>query len=167
MKTKSKPSAYFDVPAMNQQAIASQFKQFRTEVADAIREKKGTTDPIDPKDFGEEIKNLSGGGSSSEIPEVMGLMVEELAFGDSSYYSVCFDNQNQIIDPTFEDLVEQFWILNNYTHITIVNGRVFYNNKPLYHDCDGSGWGSTLSNPVLSSDKIEPRIYYITNMGGE
>lgn len=65
MKTKqSKPAAYFDAPAMNQQAIASQFKEFKTEVANAIREKKGTTDPIHPKDFGEEIKNLSGGSSN-------------------------------------------------------------------------------------------------------
>lgn len=64
MKQKqSKPAAYFDVPAMNTTAVAAQFKQFRTEVADAIREKKGTTDPIHPKDFGEEIKNLSGGSS--------------------------------------------------------------------------------------------------------
>ena len=64
MKQKqSKPAAYFDAPAMNQQAIASQFKEFKTEVANAIREKKGTTDPIHPKDFGEEIKNLSGGSS--------------------------------------------------------------------------------------------------------
>ena len=33
------------------------------DIANAIREKKGTTDPIHPKDFGEEIKNLSGGSS--------------------------------------------------------------------------------------------------------
>lgn len=57
---KSKPAAYFDVPSMNVQATASQFKRFRTEVADAIREKTGSTDAINPKDFGEEIKNLSG-----------------------------------------------------------------------------------------------------------
>lgn len=61
MRTKSKAAAYFDVPAMNQQAIASQFKEFKTEVANAIREKKGTTEAIHPKDFGEEIKSLSGG----------------------------------------------------------------------------------------------------------
>lgn len=62
MKTKSKVAAYFDPPAMNQHAIASQFKEFRTEVADAIREKKGTTEPINPKDFAEEISTISGGG---------------------------------------------------------------------------------------------------------
>lgn len=61
---KSKPAAYFDVPSMNVQATASQFKQFRTEVADAIREKTGSTDAINPKDFAEQIKNLSGSNTS-------------------------------------------------------------------------------------------------------
>lgn len=61
---KSKPAAYFDVPSMNVQATASQFKQFRTEVADAIREKTGSTDAINPKDFAEQIKNLSGSSTS-------------------------------------------------------------------------------------------------------
>lgn len=48
---------------MNTTAIASQFKQVCTEVADAIREKKGSTDKILPKDFSSEIRNISGGGA--------------------------------------------------------------------------------------------------------
>lgn len=67
MKQKqSKPAAYFDVPAMNTTAIASQFKQVCEEVADAIREQKGSTDKILPKDFSSEIRNISGGGSVKE-----------------------------------------------------------------------------------------------------
>lgn len=67
MKQKqSKPAAYFDVPAMNTTAVASQFKQFRTEVADAIRAKKGTTELINPQDFAEEISTISGGGGYDE-----------------------------------------------------------------------------------------------------
>lgn len=76
MKTKSKAAAYFDVPAMNQHAIASQFKEFRTEVADAIREKKGTTEPINPKDFAEEISTISdgnGGGGNYVYFDISGL----------------------------------------------------------------------------------------------
>ena len=60
---KSKPAAYFDRPSMNVHATASQFKQFRAEVADAIREIEGTDDPINPKDFASKIKNMSGGAS--------------------------------------------------------------------------------------------------------
>ena len=37
-------------------------KDFLTDVADAIREKKGTTDKINPQNFSDEIKNISGGG---------------------------------------------------------------------------------------------------------
>lgn len=35
---------------------------FLTDVADAIREKKGTTDPINPQDFSAEIASIEGGG---------------------------------------------------------------------------------------------------------
>lgn len=39
-------------------------KDFVTDVADAIREKKGTTDLINPQDFSAEIKSIEGGGGS-------------------------------------------------------------------------------------------------------
>lgn len=64
---KSKPAAYFDKPSMNVHAVTSQFKQFRTEVADAIREIEGTDDPINPKDFASKIKNMSGGSADPFI----------------------------------------------------------------------------------------------------
>lgn len=35
------------------------------DIADSIREKKGSTDKILPKNFSSEIRNISGGGSSS------------------------------------------------------------------------------------------------------
>lgn len=38
-------------------------KDFVTDIADAIRAKKGTTDLINPQDFAEEIEGISGGGS--------------------------------------------------------------------------------------------------------
>lgn len=41
-------------------------KDFVTDVADAIREKKGTTDLINPQDFSAEIKSIEGGGGSGE-----------------------------------------------------------------------------------------------------
>lgn len=37
-------------------------KDFVTDLADAIREKKGTTDLINPQDFADEIRNLPSGG---------------------------------------------------------------------------------------------------------
>lgn len=45
-------------------------KDFVTDLADAIREKKGTTDLINPQDFADEIRNLpSGGGEVVEVEE--------------------------------------------------------------------------------------------------
>ena len=41
-------------------------QDFLTDIADAIREKKGTTEKINPQDFAIEIANLSSGGSGSE-----------------------------------------------------------------------------------------------------
>lgn len=37
------------------------------DIADAVREKKGTSELINPKDFGVEIRGISGGGSSSNV----------------------------------------------------------------------------------------------------
>lgn len=39
-------------------------KDFCKDIADAIREKKGTSDLINPQDFSAEIKSISGGGGS-------------------------------------------------------------------------------------------------------
>lgn len=39
-------------------------QDFLTDIADAIREKKGTTEKINPQDFATEIANLSSGGGS-------------------------------------------------------------------------------------------------------
>ena len=39
-------------------------KDFLTDVADAIREKKGTTDLINPQDFAAEIASIQSGGGA-------------------------------------------------------------------------------------------------------
>lgn len=44
---------------------------FLVDVADAIREKKGTTEKINPQDFSEEIKNLPSVGVANTFGEVM------------------------------------------------------------------------------------------------
>lgn len=46
-------------------------KEFLTDVADAIREKKGTTEKINPQDFSEEIRNLPSGEEVNTFGEVM------------------------------------------------------------------------------------------------
>ena len=40
---------------------------FMVDLADGIRAKKGTTEPINPQDFRKEIESISGGGGSGEV----------------------------------------------------------------------------------------------------
>lgn len=47
-----------------------ELENFTTSIADAIREKTGSTDPINPQDFATAIYNISGGGGSSAYEEV-------------------------------------------------------------------------------------------------
>lgn len=89
MKQKqSKPAAYFDVPAMNTTAIASQFKQICEEVANAIREQKGSTDKILPKDFSSEIRSISGGGNETGVKSYYYRLKEPTKIADSDEISI-------------------------------------------------------------------------------
>ena len=47
-----------------------ELENFTTSIADAIREKTGSTDAINPQDFATAIYNISGGGGSSAYEEV-------------------------------------------------------------------------------------------------
>ena len=78
---------------------------FLTDVADAIREKKGTTDLINPQDFSDEIRNIESGGiiNESELPLYM---EADSSFnvkfvGNDIQYS--FDNKswNNVVSDTF------------------------------------------------------------------
>ena len=93
MKQKqSKPAAYFDVPSMNVQATASQFKQFRTEVADAIRAKKGTSESINPQDFAEEIASIETGGGGYNKEEALFDFFEVDLTSDLLYQDTTFNS---------------------------------------------------------------------------
>jgi hypothetical protein len=52
--------------------MAENIVELLTDVADAIREKKGSNEPINAQNFAEEIKNLpSGGGDNDGIPSAV------------------------------------------------------------------------------------------------
>ena len=46
-------------------------KDFLTDIADAIREKKGTTEPINAQDLSEEIRGIESGGSIGYMTDVI------------------------------------------------------------------------------------------------
>lgn len=69
---------------------------FVTDIADAIREKKGTTDKINPQDFSAEIANLpSGGETKYEFGETM---MDNNGKGISSMQTLVFLNGVKSID---------------------------------------------------------------------
>lgn len=51
-------------------AKSNNLTDFLTDVADAIREKKGTTDPINPQDFSAEIASISSGAEAKPLNDV-------------------------------------------------------------------------------------------------
>ena len=133
MKTKSKAAAYFDVPAMNQQAIASQFKEFRTEVADAIRAKKGTTELIHPQDFAEEIASIETGGSLKRHTytghaDVEGLRAIGWTDEDIAYYQengVNWDEEDDQYHLVSEDNKALYGVLTE-NNISEYKARIVY-----------------------------------------
>ena len=52
--------------------MAENIVELLTDVADAIREKKGTTDKINAQNFAEEIRNLPSGGEVAMMADVSG-----------------------------------------------------------------------------------------------
>ena len=67
---------------------------FLVDVADAIREKKGTSEPINPQEFSNEIKNLPSGASPFAVD-----FGEEISSGNAAYINALqedIDYYNQI-----------------------------------------------------------------------
>lgn len=62
-------------------------KDFLTDVADAIREKKGTTDAINPQDFSSEIASIESGGGDMWGFDTIGYTPQNSAIDDIINYS--------------------------------------------------------------------------------
>lgn len=105
-------------------------KDFCTDIADAIREKKGTTDLINPQDFADEIRNLPSGGDidalvARTITEYENNTIEEISAYVFAYCTalrkvtipnvrkietLCFAHCSSVTEfhaPLMEDLGEQ------------------------------------------------------------
>ena len=67
-------------------------QDFLTDIADAIREKKGTTEKINPQDFATEIANLSSGDDSGSESGRGNLSLAYFYIDRSTTDSYAFDN---------------------------------------------------------------------------
>lgn len=117
---------------------------FLVDVADAIREKKGTTSLINPQNFSEEILGIEGGGYT---PIVERKDVNFYDYDGTLLYSYTSEEAQALTTlpelPTREGLISQCW---NYTLEGIANNNykcevgVIYDVEPLKEsDCyDGT-----------------------------
>lgn len=94
---------------------------FLTDVADAIREKKGTTEKINPQNFSEEIRGIEsgGGGNINATIEV----ISPTSFGPNSYKSVV------IHEGVTELLAYAIYYANNMTYLKLPSTLVKIGNS--------------------------------------
>lgn len=85
-----------------------------TDVANAIREKKGTTDPINPQDFSAEIASIEGGGGYSVDDIASGLVAGNLQFTTDVIGAYSFYNDSGITSV-------------NAPNVTTIGTYAFYN----------------------------------------
>lgn len=85
-------------------------KDFLTDVADAIREKKGTEDLINPQDFSDEIKNLPSGSSPFAVD-----FGEEIATGNPTFINALqedIDFYNEVVRKLNSGEIKEADVLN-------------------------------------------------------
>lgn len=85
-------------------------KDFLTDVADAIREKKGTTEPINPQNFSSEIASIEGSGGG-DIEEAPIRLVNFIDYDGTVIYSYnSYEEYNGVPPfPKREGLIAQSW----------------------------------------------------------
>lgn len=94
---------------------------FLTDVADAIREKKGSSDTILASDFDTEIENLPSGGGA-DLSEYFNNTINE----NITNYGFTLDYVKKVADLIIGDNVTQLsYIFNDYHTLGYQNGKVF------------------------------------------
>lgn len=113
-------------------------KDFLTDVADAIREKKGTTDLINPQDFHDEILSIEGGGGGEETPIVEEKDVSFWDYDGTLLYSYTIEEAKALTElptpPNHEGLVFDGW---NWEYEDVKNNDIPMDIGALYVTDDG------------------------------
>lgn len=149
-------------------AKENNLKDLLTDVADAIREKKGTTDLINPQDFGSEIRSIESGGGSVEWVEPNESDVNFYDYDGTLLYSYKWEDAEKLTELptppnrhkglifegwnyTLEDMLEQ----GNYANIgalyTTENGRTRIRVKPINY---------VVFIPVVTNSSSRYKLYW-------
>lgn len=78
-----------------------ELQEFTTGIADAIREKTGTTEEINPQDFAAAIYNISGGSSDANVQAVdIGETVDgvEIEYATVEYVDNLIGDINSVLE---------------------------------------------------------------------
>lgn len=135
-------------------------RTYLTGIADAIREKKGTTDPINAQDFASEIASISTGGGG-ENP------LRTLIDGKRTYggYYLCHSYQGDNVDflngidfSATTDMSYMFYNCSNLISISQLNTSNVKNMMYMFTDCT-----KLTTIPQLDTSKVTEMKYMFYN----
>jgi hypothetical protein len=127
-------------------------QDFLTDVADAIREKKGTTDLINPQDFSSEIASLEvGGGGGIHIGST------EPSDDDSIWIDITEETPPSIIEIS-RDIRDEAIPMINENSINYINEQNYQNEEDVKALVDEQIIKSVVLN--VASYTIQPNIFY-------
>lgn len=128
-------------------------QDFLTDVADAIREKKGTTDLINPQDFSSEISSIEvGGGGGIHIGST------EPSDDDSIWIDITEDTPPSIIEIS-RDIRDEAIPMINENSINYINEQNYQNEeqvKDIVNDTIVK-----VEELTLSTYTIKPNKFYV------
>lgn len=131
-------------------------QDFLTDVADAIREKKGTTDLINPQDFSNEIASLEvGGGGGIHIGST------EPSDDDSIWIDITEETPPSIIEIS-RDIRDEAIPMINENSINYINEQNYQNEDEVKALVD-TRFDATIIKSValdVASYTIQPNTFY-------
>lgn len=157
-------------------AVSDNLTDFLTDVANAIRQKKGTQALIDPQDFSDEIASISGGGESVDWT-TMDALLDELQIAVGTYpvtYSItntlshCTTNNNTSSVITGSSYSATITANNNYT-LTGATVSITMGGNDITSSAYNNGAisiASVTGNVVISVSTVSTLVAYATAQSG-
>ena len=138
-------------------------KDLLTDVADAIREKKGTTDLINPQDFGEEIRGIESGSSmwtghvDVEGLKAIGWNDEDIAYFQK--YGVNWDEEDDELHKVSEDNKALYGVVTldnvaEYKDKLVYLPKVSINSARLTLNHVFNGFSNLVAIPIIDTSRI-------------